>query len=146
MLCLLALTVLSGCQPQARPTPPPPSAAPTPTFSPEQSWKAFVADTRAECETNPTCTLDYDTMHEYDGRYYGVTVIGYKESECYFDLYRFDPRADKWIGGPRTMTEVGIEDIDYPATSKQWNVPEATIKMWLDDAKKTAREVYSQQQ
>lgn len=146
----LIILILSGCKPPPtpvqRPAPAPKPVVQKPVDIAVESWREFVADARAECEKNPTCTLDYDKTHEHQGHYYGVMVVGYRESEYYVDLYRFDPKADKWIGGPRTMTEVGIEDIDYAATSKQWNVPEATIRQWTDLAARTVKEIYSKRQ
>lgn len=147
----LVIIILSGCKP-----PPTPVQKPAPAPKAEvqetvvitaESWKKFVADTRSECEKNPGCTLDYDKLHEYDGRFFGVTVIGYKESEYYLDLFRFDPKSDKWIGSPRTtMGEISQESIDVPATSKEWSVPEATIRQWLDEADRTVKEIYSKRQ
>ncbi len=148
MLCLFALAVLSGCQPQAKPTPKPPAppAAPTPTFSPEQSWKNFVTDARAKCEAEDGCSLDYEKFHEHGGRQFGVTVIGYKDSEYFVSLFRFDPQAEKWVESPRATPMDGYEEIDVPATSSQWDVPEAEIRGWIDEANTTVQEIYSKRQ
>jgi len=146
---VLVALILTGCKPPPTPvqTPPP---APKPVVQKPvdiavESWKEFVADARSECEKNPTCTLDYEKMHEHDGRYFGITVIGYKESECYFDLYRFDSKSDKWIRSPVGAAELN-EVIDVQATSKRWEVPEATIQQWIDQADKTVKEIYSKRQ
>ena len=148
LLCLLALAILSGCQPQRRPTPTPPTppAAPTPTFSPEQSWKNFVTDARAKCESHQGCSIDFEKLHEYEGRHFGIVVIGYKDSEYFVNLYRFDPATEKWIESPRITPEDGYEHIDISKTSQDWNVPDATIQGWIDEAETTVREIYSKRQ
>ncbi len=144
----LVVLILSGCQP-------PPTSVQQPAPRPEaqkpiviaaESWKAFVADARSECEKNPGCTLDYDKLHDHEGAHFGVTVIGYKDSEYFVNLFRFDPESGKWIESPRSTPAEGYEDIDVPATSKQWNVPEATIRQWIEQANRTVKEIYAKRQ
>lgn len=147
---VLTAFILSGCKqpptPVQAPPPAPRAEAPKPADVAAESWQKLVADARAECEKNPGCTLDYEKMHEHDGRFFGVTVIGYKDSEYYVDLFRFDPKTDKWTDSPHTMTETGLEGIDYPTTSKQWNVPEKMLQTWIALADRTVKEIYSKRQ
>lgn len=146
ILCLLAIGILSGCMPQRRPVQQPPPAAPTPTVRAEESWNAFLDDVRTRCKPEEGCTIDYERLREYDGRHFGITVIGYKDSEYFVDLHRFDSGSNEWIGSPRVQPEDGYEHIDVPATSEQWDVPEATVRGWIDEAERTVREIYSKRQ
>jgi len=70
-------------------------------------------------------------------------IIGYKDSEYYTNLYRFDAENNGWIDSPRSAPEDGYEHIDVPATSERWSVPEATIRGWITEAETTVREIYS---
>jgi hypothetical protein len=137
--------ILSGCKPPPTPVrqPAPKPEVQKPVVIAAESWVKFVADSRSKCEENPGCTLDYDKLHEHDSRHFGVMVIGYKDSEYYVSLFGFDPKSDKWTDSPRSTPEDGYEGIDIPATSKEWNVPEAMISQWIDQANRTVQEIYS---
>jgi len=138
---MLAAIIVSGCKPPAAPVQKPP--APAPVVDAGQSWKDFTAVARLKCESDPGCTLDYEKLHEYEGHYYGAMIIGYKDSEYYLNLYRFDPKEVKWVDSPRSTSDVGYEDVDVPASSDRWGVPREVIQGWIDEADKTVKEVYS---
>jgi len=145
LVVVVCLLIVSGCRPQPRPVQQP-TPAPKPEITAEQSWNEFVADARSECESQPGCSVDYEKLHEYDGRHFGVMIVGYEDSEYFVSLYRFDPDSNEWVESPRSTPADGYEHIDVPATSEQWDVPEATIKGWIDEANRTVREIYSKRQ
>lgn len=125
----LVILIFSGCKP-------PPIAIAT------ESWKDFVTDTRAELGEGPAFTLVYDKLHEYEGRFFGVQMIGNKGKEYAVAIFRFDPESKEW-DSPR----IAQEDIDmWAAVSKQWDVPKATIQEWLDEANRTVKEMHSKLQ
>lgn len=137
---MLAAVVVSGCKPPPSPAQAPP---PAPALSPEQSWKEYVSVARLKCESQEGCSLDHEKYREYEGHHYGVMIIGFKDSEYYLNLYRFDPEEVKWVDSPRSTSDVGYEDVDVPESSDQWGVPREVIEGWIDEADKTVKEIYS---
>jgi hypothetical protein len=125
----------------------PPSQAPTqPSAGNAQaaeSWKAFVDDARAKCEQEPGCTVDYSALHDYEGKYFGVMIIGYKDSEYITDLYHYDRESKEWVTAPKYVPEgEGYELIDTETASKDWGVPKETLDEWIASAEKAVQKVY----
>ena len=143
----LVVLILSGCRPPPTPVQKP-APAPKPTVNAVGSWKAFVQDARDDCakEKESPGSVDYQKLYAHGGQSFGVMIVGWPESEYFIDLYRFDAKSDKWIDSPRSSPDGGYDSVDVPAASKQWKVPEATIRQWLDEADRTVKDVYSKRQ
>lgn len=107
------------------------------------SWKVFVDDARAKCEkADPKCTVDYTALRDAGGHSFGVTVIGWKDSDYIIDVYRFDPATRKWEPAP-TIESDGAVQVDTTETSRRWAVPEGILKDWIDAANSAVKHKYA---
>ena len=113
--------------------------------TPPNSWSTFVASLKKSCaQKDDTITVDYDAMHEYAGRSYGVVVIAWKDSEYEVDLYRSDPKTSGWEASPIHEGD-GMGIVDVRATAKKWKLPEESISEWLTAANQFMHEKYQKQ-
>jgi len=109
--------------------------------SPTESWTTFTKSIKAKCaKPGANASLDYDLLHDYKGDKYGITVIARKESEYEIDLYRFDKVSATWEESPIIEGETTM--IDTKETSKKWNLPEKTVKVWIDKTDKLMQKKY----
>lgn len=140
LLCVLAVAAIAGgCSRQVEEPPPTPEP---PAVTAEQSWENYVSRAREECAREPGCSVDFEKLYEYDGRYFGVMVVGVEDSEYWVTLERYSPKTDEWVLSPTAESE-GFRGTDVPATSEEWNIPTEVINQWLEEAETTVQAIYA---
>ena len=130
--------------PEAPKKPPPPAVAKPTPLNPRavESWKNFVHESRAKCEQQPNCTLDYAAIHQYGAQSFGVMVVAWKDSEYTIDLMRYDPKSGSWVAAPTKKSDSEFEETDTAAASKKWQVPRKQLDGYISKAQSAMREKY----
>lgn len=145
VICSLVASVLiCGCNPRSteEPQAQPPEIEIEEREKPEaeRSWEAFVADAKEAVKKDPSAIFGYEAYHEYEGKSFGVMVVGWKDSEYIIDLYHYNPETKKWDSAPTYQPPDGYEAIDTTVASKKWGVPKETLDHWIDQADEAMHE------
>jgi hypothetical protein len=106
------------------------------------TWRKLVADAVESCKEAKDCSIDFDAQHQYNGRYFGVMVVGWVNSEYEIELYRYDVTRRDWISSPRSEGEI-TESVDVAVTSRAWHLPRPVIEKWLKEAEDAAHMIYN---